>query len=51
MLWKTYEMLQTGSVIAPGVQIYTFEADQMSSFQDRTYYDSITGIFLHFFLY
>ena len=26
------EMLQIGSIIAPGVQIYKFEADQMSSF-------------------
>ena len=43
-------MLQTSSIIAPGVQIYMFEADQMSSFQDMTYYDSIIGIFLNFFL-
>ena len=43
---EKYEMLQTGSVITPGVQIYKFEADQMSSFQDMTYYDSIIGIFL-----
>ena len=33
---KKYEMLWTGSVIAPGVQIHKFEADQMSSFQDKT---------------
>ena len=43
-------MLQTGSVIAPGVQIYKFEADRMSSFQNMTYYDSIIGSFLNFFL-
>ena len=42
-------MLQTGSIIALGVQIHKFEADQMSSFQDNTYYDSIIGIFLNFF--
>ena len=47
---EKYEMLWTGSVIAPGVKIYKFEADQMSSFQDMTYYDSIIGIFLNFFL-
>ena len=34
----------------PGVQIYKFEADWMSSFQDMTYYYSIIGIFLNFFL-
>ena len=45
MPWKKVEMLQTGSVIAPGVQIYKFETDQISSFQDMTY-DSIIGIFL-----
>ena len=44
-----YEMLWTGSIIAPGIQIYKFEADQISTFQDMTY-DSITGIFLNFFL-
>ena len=43
-------MLQIGSVIAPGVYIYKFEADWMSSFQDMTYCDSIIGIFLNFFL-
>ena len=48
---EKYEMLWTGSVIAPGVKIYMFEADQMSSFQDMTYYDSIIGIFLNFFLF
>ena len=48
--YKKYEMLLTGSVIAHGVQIYKFEADWMSSFQDMTYYDSIIGIFLNFFL-
>ena len=48
--YKKYEMLHIGSVIAPGVQIYKFEADQMSSFQDMAYYDSIIGIFLNFFL-
>ena len=32
MLWKKYEMLWSGSVITPGVQIYKFEADWMSSF-------------------
>ena len=41
MLWKKYEMLETSSVIAPGVQRYKFEADWMSSFHDMTYYDSI----------
>ena len=50
MLWKKYMMLQTGSFIAPGVQIYKFEVDYMSSFQDMTYYDSIIGISLNFFL-
>ena len=45
MLRKRYEMLQTGSIIAPGIQIYKFEADQMGSFQDMTYYDSLIGIF------
>ena len=29
---EKYEMLWTGSVIAPGVQIYKFEADWMGSF-------------------
>ena len=29
---EKYEMLQTASVIAPGVQIYKIEADRMSSF-------------------
>ena len=44
-------MLQTGSIIAPGVQIYKFDADWgMSSFQEMTYYDSKIGIFLNFFL-
>ena len=38
------------NVIAPGVQIYKFEADQMSIFQDMTYSHSIIGIFLNFFL-
>ena len=47
---EKYEMLQTGSTIAPGGQIYKFEEDQMSSFQDMTYYVSIIGIFLNFFL-
>ena len=47
---EKYEMIQTGSVIALGVQIYKFEADWMSSFQDMTYYYSIIGIFLNFFL-
>ena len=42
---EKYEMLQTDSVIAPGVQIYKFEADQMSSFHDMTYYDSIMVFF------
>ena len=50
MQWKKYEMLQTGSFIAPGVLIYKFEADWMSIFQDMTYYDSTRGIFLNFFL-
>ena len=50
MLWKKYEMLQTGSIIAPGVQIHTFEGDQMTSFQDMAYYDRIIGNFLNFFL-
>ena len=45
-----YKMLQTDSVIAPGVQIYKFEADWISSFQDMIYYDSIIGIFLNFIL-
>ena len=39
---EKYKMLQTGSVIAPGVQIYKFEADWMCSFQDM----STIGIFL-----
>ena len=43
-----YEMLWTGSIIAPGVQIYKFEEDQMSSFWDMTCYDSIIGISLIF---
>ena len=43
-------MLQTGSIIAPGVQIYKSEAVQMSSFQDMTYYDPMIGICLNFFL-
>ena len=43
-------MLQTGSVIGPGVQIYKFEVDQMSSFQDMTHFASIIGIFHDFFL-
>ena len=43
-------MLWTGSIIAPRVQIYKFEADPMSSFQDMAYYDSIIGIFVNFFL-
>ena len=43
-------MLQTDSVIAPRVQVYKFEADHTSSFQDMTYYDSIIGIFLNVFL-
>ena len=47
---QKYEMLGTGSIFAPGVQIDKFEAYQMSSFQDMTYYDSIIGIFLNFFL-
>ena len=47
---EKYKMLQTGSVIAPGVQIYKFEADWMSSFQDMIYYYSIIVIFLNFFL-
>ena len=47
---ENYEMLLTASVIAAGVQIYKFEADQMSSFQDMTYYGSIIGIFLNIFL-
>ena len=47
---EKYEMLWTGSIIAPGIQIYKFEADWMSSFQDMTYYNSIVGIFLNFFL-
>ena len=42
---EKYEMLQTGSIIASGVQIYKFEADLINSFQDMTYYDSIIGIF------
>ena len=32
-----YKILQTGHVIAHGVQIYKFEVDWMSSFQDMTY--------------
>ena len=47
---EKYKMLQKGSVIAPGVQIYKSEADWMSSVQDMTYYYSIIGIFLNFFL-
>ena len=47
---EKYKMLWTGSVIAPGVQIYKFEADQMSSFQNMAHYDSIIGSFLNFFL-
>ena len=47
---EKHKMLWTGSIIAPGVQIYKFKADQMSSFQDMTYYDSIIGIFLNLFL-
>ena len=43
---EKYEMLQIGSVIAPGVKVYRFEADQMSSFKDMTYCGSIIGIFL-----
>ena len=31
-------------------RLYNFEADWMSSFQNMTYYDSISGIFLNFFL-
>ena len=42
---EKYEILQTGSIIASGAQIYKFEADRMSSFQDMTY-DSIIGFFL-----
>ena len=49
MLCKKYEILWTGSIIAPGVQIFNFEADQMSHFQDMKYYDSIVGIILNFF--
>ena len=33
---EKYKILQTGSVIACGVQIYKFEVDWMSSFQDMT---------------
>ena len=47
---EKYVMLWTGSNIEPGVQIYMFEVNQMSSFQDMTYYNSIIGIFLNFFL-
>ena len=36
---KDMKLLETGSFIAPGVQIYKFEADWMSTFQDMTYYD------------
>ena len=43
-------MFQIGFIIAPGVQIYKFEANRMSSFQDMTYYDLTIGIFLNFFL-
>ena len=49
MLWKMCNVTK-GTVIAPGVQIYKFEADWMSSFQDKTYYASIIGIFLKFLL-
>ena len=47
---EKYKMLQTGFVISPGVQIYMFEADWMSSVQDMTYYYSVIGVFLNFFL-
>ena len=43
---EKYKILKTGSVIACGVQIYKFEVDWMSSFQDMTYYYSIIGICL-----
>ena len=33
---EKYRMLQTGTAIAPGVQIYKFEAAWMSIFQDMT---------------
>ena len=45
---EKYKILQTGYVIACGVQIYKFEVDWMSSFQDMTYYYSIIGICLRF---
>ena len=45
---EKYIILQTGSVIASGVQIYEFEVDWMSSFQDNTHYYSIIGICLRF---
>ena len=37
MLWEIYKILQIGSIIARGVQLYKFEVDWMSSFQDMTY--------------
>ena len=49
MQWKKIRNV-TGSIIASRVQIFKSEADWMSSFQDITYYDSIRGIFLNFFL-
>ena len=48
MLCKKYKILRTGSVIACGVQIYKFEVDWVSSFQDMTYDYSIIGICLRF---
>ena len=47
MLWKKRNLKKKQApFIAPPVQIYKFEADQMSTFQDMTYY----SIFLNFFL-
>ena len=43
---EKYKMLQTGCMIAPGIQLYKL----MSSFQDMTYCDSIIDIFLNFLL-
>ena len=45
---EKYKILQTGSVIAHGVQIYKFEVDWMSSFQDMKYCHSIIDICLRF---
>ena len=49
MLWKNIKCYKQALSLPFGVQIYKFEADWMSNFQDVTYKYSIIGIFLNFF--